>query len=952
MARRQVSVYINSQEVAGSIKAIAKEKRALVAELNRMVVGSQEYEDQIRKIKGLDVVLNEHSSKLRGVQKGYGALVDGVKGFISGAAAGFAGVFAVDQIVRYGGELFNLGSQMELLQQKARTIFAETLPSVTAAAENNATAMGLTTQQYINQAAAIADLLVPMGFQRTEAADISTELVNLSGALSEWTGGQKNAQEVTEILGDAILGERESLKGLGIDIQQAEIDARLAKQGLGELTGEFRQQAEAATTLQLILEKSTDAQAAYAKNSDTLVRRQAELRARTQEVVESLAVALLPIFERLVDVAATVATGIEKAGKSIIALIDPAKAARSEFEAQQVSVANLESELVPLLNRYDELKGKSKLTKDEQAELSKIIQRVGEITPGAVTEIDDYGRALSINAGASREFLEAERARLQFTQREAIASTKEEIEGLKEKQALLKQEIETQRGITAASAPFKTDLGDKELIARRQELANVTTLLTGAEQELRRLRGDQQPGAPTTPTTTTTTGDDVDRDAILRQQAAAEERRKEQERQQEQEQKDLERHLEQLQQITDKFNNDAKLAQLTDNERELELVRQKYDTQIALAKELESKGIQDATAQRIELEQLKAQELAALEDEQNQAELTRLVEHQLALAEQELLFEEQRKEIQDALKIEADEILLTERELAIQQLEEHYAQLIATANAYGIETGRLEDAFQKNKLGIQKKYADQEKKEIFDKQQERLRGLASAYGSFASTLGQINDLLIDQGIQNTAIQKILSLAQIGFKTAEAIANATASASSIPYPGNIAAIASAVATVIANIASAVRILKGTSVPQRYTGGFFDVTGQDDGRQYNAKYIGSPGSGMLPGRPVLLASERGPEYFVANQDLRNPLVMDHVRAIENIKGRGVPQYQEGGATAPLPEVGTDPRLMELISQNIAINDLLLQRLDRIEARIDDDTIIEMQRRLNVLNRAAGQ
>ena len=87
------------------------------------------------------------------------------------------------------------------------------------------------------------------------------------------------------------------------------MSARLAEKGLDGLTGNMLQQAKAAATLELITEKSADAQAAFAANSDTLVRKQAEMNAKFQEVKESLSQALIPVFHRLLDAALPVVDG-------------------------------------------------------------------------------------------------------------------------------------------------------------------------------------------------------------------------------------------------------------------------------------------------------------------------------------------------------------------------------------------------------------------------------------------------------------------------------------------------------------------------------------------------------------------------------------------------------------------------------------------------------------------
>lgn len=112
-----------------------------------------------------------------------------------------------------------------------------------------------------------------------------------------------------------------------------------------------------------------------------------------------------------------------------------------------------------------------------------------------------------------------------------------------------------------------------------------------------------------------------------------------------------------------------------------------------------------------------------------------------------------------------------------------------------------------------------EQSDKFDRQKESLQGLAdvsSAVGNSFSTLGNVFKQTGDDataaamnviGItaQSTAeiIPNIIKL--IGAKQGEAMANGTASASALPFPANIAAIASIIATVVstfANIMSAV------------------------------------------------------------------------------------------------------------------------------------------------------
>ena len=99
---------------------------------------------------------------------------------------------------------------------------------------------------------------------------------------------------------------------------------------------------------------------------------------------------------------------------------EKAKILTDDFLSQKKEVDDLGNKLNPLLSRYDELTSKSELSHTEQRELEKVIREIGKITPKSIEEIDKYGNALKINAGASREFLEAEQARLKFINKDQI----------------------------------------------------------------------------------------------------------------------------------------------------------------------------------------------------------------------------------------------------------------------------------------------------------------------------------------------------------------------------------------------------------------------------------------------------------------------------------------------------------------------------------------------------
>lgn len=324
------------------------------------------------------------------------------------------------QVIDYGKRLFQTGVAQDSFARKTATVFEDAQSIVEGFAKQTAEDLGLTEQQYINLATAAGDILVPMRFQREEAAEISSEIVNLSGALSEWTGGQKTAEEVTSTFIKALTGEREELKSLGIVISEEDVKRRLQLKGLEKVTGAAREQARAMATLELITEKSADAQANFAENSDSNARRLARLRARITEISERIANLLLPAFERLISVAESVTGFFDDVADSVSGLVDPAGAASDAFQEQSETVDELQRGLNPLLERYDELNTKTNLNAEEQAELKSVIQQIGEIVPTAITQFDQYGETIGISADKVRDFVAAQQLLLQQRNREAI----------------------------------------------------------------------------------------------------------------------------------------------------------------------------------------------------------------------------------------------------------------------------------------------------------------------------------------------------------------------------------------------------------------------------------------------------------------------------------------------------------------------------------------------------
>lgn len=207
------------------------------------------------------------TSKTSGVLSGIKTLLPAI-GFAAAARA----------IWGFAKEMFNMITVFEQWEKKAKIVFGPAMEDVTKAAEENAKSVGLTVRQYENAASGLADLLVPLKFTRKEAAGMSVDLVNLSGALDEWSGGMYGADEISRRLAKGILGETESLKELGIVIDQSSKEFTKRKKALMEDQNLTEEQAKALDIYNQILEKSTDAQAGFNDGVKSLLEQRKSFR--------------------------------------------------------------------------------------------------------------------------------------------------------------------------------------------------------------------------------------------------------------------------------------------------------------------------------------------------------------------------------------------------------------------------------------------------------------------------------------------------------------------------------------------------------------------------------------------------------------------------------------------------------------------------------------------------
>lgn len=119
----------------------------------------------------------------------------------------------------------------------------------------------------------------------------------------------------------------------------------------------------------------------------------------------------------------------------LIGAVERTDTALNQFREQAQKVTHLEKDMIPLINRIDSLSTQTNLSKTEQLELNKAIQTVGSTIPLAITQFDNYGRAIGLSTEKAREYIRLQQLILKEKNREAINEQKTTIAELEKELA-------------------------------------------------------------------------------------------------------------------------------------------------------------------------------------------------------------------------------------------------------------------------------------------------------------------------------------------------------------------------------------------------------------------------------------------------------------------------------------------------------------------------------------
>jgi hypothetical protein len=227
----------------------------------------------------------------------FGAIAQGV-GLGVGLAGWQAVGAAVGNTIQYFGDAIGAASDLAETVSKVNVVFGDQADKILDLGKTSATALGMSENAALAAAGTYGNLFRAMGITEESSADMSVGLVKLAADLASFNN--MDPTMVLDKLRAGLSGETEPLRSLGVNLNQATIEAKALELGLWSGSGAITAAAKAQASYALILEQTTLAQGDFARTSDGLANSQRVLEAELADLSAAIGKELLPIWLDLV----------------------------------------------------------------------------------------------------------------------------------------------------------------------------------------------------------------------------------------------------------------------------------------------------------------------------------------------------------------------------------------------------------------------------------------------------------------------------------------------------------------------------------------------------------------------------------------------------------------------------------------------------------------------------
>lgn len=287
----------------------------------------------IYKIKGDDTQLKSTLKNDEKQVQSFGSKISTLGKLFAGALVAKGISVAIGKLKEFGEAASDAGET----ESKFNAVFKENSDSVRAWAEAYSDSIGRNVNAQLGFLASVQDTLVPLGFMRDQAADVSEQVVTLANDLASFNN--LPTEEVVAGITSALVGNTENLRRYGVVATEATIKQEALTSGIIKEGEALTSQQKAQSILNILVKSTTDAQGDLIRTKESAAN-----------VTKSLEDAELGLKIALGDLINEGLTPARKRLSEVLvemtSVITKGKEMRAAFDAQKEGVATANQNLL------------------------------------------------------------------------------------------------------------------------------------------------------------------------------------------------------------------------------------------------------------------------------------------------------------------------------------------------------------------------------------------------------------------------------------------------------------------------------------------------------------------------------------------------------------------------------------------------------------------------------
>ncbi len=234
---------------------------------------------------------------LERLEKQVGRVEKGMQQMLQGGAVLAAGVTLTAPLLHAAGAASDLNEAIS----KKTVVFKADQEAVNRWSKSSATALGITRQAAIENAATLGNLFVNMDISTKSAAEMSMTLTNLASDMASLNNTP--IQQASEAIRSGILGESEPLAAYGVQLNEATIQRKAFALGLTKKINDsgLSSAAKAMAVYNIILEKtSKTTKGDYTRNLSGMANATKAVQAQMGDAWANVGQFVLPVVSKIV----------------------------------------------------------------------------------------------------------------------------------------------------------------------------------------------------------------------------------------------------------------------------------------------------------------------------------------------------------------------------------------------------------------------------------------------------------------------------------------------------------------------------------------------------------------------------------------------------------------------------------------------------------------------------